>query len=560
MDPIRNIIKVRVNNQDYLYQYENAWDKEKQRSYSKHRITVGKLVDGKVQLGRKFLTNNPQYKDIEFKFEDHKLIAASDLPTVNDAGVNAVLSKTFPLNAGASYVLKEIAQQDGLLGDLKAVFPHHWKDLLALAMFFVIYPERNLANYDITAAHSQLGGNPLDSQGISELLESITADQRQQYMKRRLNHSCGGENNNFWAFDTTSISSYSETLSKVAYGHNKEDPEMPMIKIALLIDETNGEPLYYKVLNGSIADVSLLRNLFVDLVQLRDKQINLVLDRGFCSEHNFLMMFRNHVGFLADLRSDLAIAAQTVDQLMPSLRLALPASYSPTIGCYCATKQIDWYSATRAHGKEQYPFYIHVYYDKQREASEILNMTELVESFKARLEKGEVPNAPYFRKFFKKKKDKPHGVKPKDLYEFDVQSWVTFTRTCGCFVLGSSEVKSAPEALNIYRQKDTVEKAFNNYKDKCGGRRIRCRECALEGKVFITYLSLCLRLMLERRLEKAGNDPLNTPRVLERLNSLVLYRHETDDKPKLYWQEIPKEDRLLMERLGIKIPAPIFVI
>ena len=405
-----------------------------------------------------------------------------------------------------------------------------------------------------------MGGNPLDSQGISELLESITADQRQQYMKRRLNHSCGGENNNFWAFDTTSISSYSEILSKVAYGHNKEDPEMPMIKIALLIDETNGEPLYYKVLNGSIADVSLLRNLFVDLAQLRDKQINLVLDKGFCSEHNFLMMFRNHVGFIAGLRSDLAIAAQTVDQLMPSLRLALPEYYSPTIGCYCATKQIDWYSATRAHGKEQYPFYIHVYYDKQREASEILNMTELVESFKARLEKGEVPNAPYFRKFFKKKKDKPDGVKPKDLYEFDVQSWVTFTRTCGCFVLGSSEVKSAPEALNIYRQKDMVEKAFNNYKDKCGGRRIRCRECALEGKVFITYLSLCLRLMLERRLEKAGNDPLNTPRVLERLNSLVLYRHETDDKPKLYWQEIPKEDRLLMERLGIKIPAPIFVI
>ncbi|WP_418573091.1 hypothetical protein [Parasutterella sp.] len=77
-------------------------------------------------------------------------------------------------------------------------------------------------------------------------------------------------------------------------------------------------------------------------------------------------------------------------------------------------------------------------------------------------------------------------------------------------MLGSNEVESASEALNIYRQKDTVEKAFNNYKDKCGGRRIRCRECALEGKVFITYLSLCLRLMLERRLERAGNDPLNT--------------------------------------------------
>ena len=115
-------------------------------------------------------------------------------------------------------------------------------------------------------------------------------------------------------------------------------------------------------------------------------------------------------------------------------------------------------------------------------------MTELVESFKARLEKGEVPNAPYFRKFFKKKKDKPDGVKPKDLYEFDVQYWVTFTRTCGCFVLGSSEVKSAPEATQHLPSEDTVEESFNNYKDKCGGRRIRCRECALERKSFYYLL------------------------------------------------------------------------
>ena len=90
MDSIRNIIKVRVNNQDYLYQYENAWDKEKQRSYSKHRTTVGKLVNEKVQLGRKFLAANPQYKDIEFKFEDHKLIAVSDLPAPLNSTAAAV--------------------------------------------------------------------------------------------------------------------------------------------------------------------------------------------------------------------------------------------------------------------------------------------------------------------------------------------------------------------------------------------------------------------------------------------------------------------------------------
>lgn len=66
--------------------------------------------------------------------------------------------------------------------------------------------------------------------------------------------------------------------------------------------------------------------------------------------------------------------------------------------------------------------------------------------------------------------------------------------------------------------------------------------------------------MLERRLERAGSDLLNTPRVLERLNSLVLYRYETDDKPKLYWQEIPKEDRLLIlnPRNSLVIKSKLF--
>lgn len=79
----------------------------------------------------------------------------------------------------------------------------------------------------------------------------------------------------------------------------------------------------------------------------------------------------------------------------------------------------------------------------------------------------------------------------------------------------------------------------------------------LNEKFFITYLSLCLRLMLERRLERAENESVKYSEGTERLNSLVLYRHETEDKSKLYWQEIPKDDRLLMERLGIKIPSDI---
>ena len=68
---------------------------------------------------------------------------------LNSAGVNTVLSKTFLFNSGSPNVFKETSQ-GGLLRDLKAVFSQHWKDLLTLAMFFFIYPERGTSNYDIT--------------------------------------------------------------------------------------------------------------------------------------------------------------------------------------------------------------------------------------------------------------------------------------------------------------------------------------------------------------------------------------------------------------------------
>lgn len=184
-------------------------------------------------------------------------------------------------------------------------------------------------------------------------------------------------------------------------------------------------------------------------------------------------------------------------------------------------------------------------------------MPALVESFQLRLKKGSVPNSPYFREFFKLKDTAKKEDPPAKRYEFDPVAWAKFVKSCGFFVLGSNEISSAPEALNIYRQKDVVEKAFNNYKDKCGGRRMRCQETSLDGKVFIIYLSLCLRLMLQRRLEKAKRNPMDTPRIIQELNNILLFRHEVEGVVRHYWQEWPKRYQDLLDELGVQIPAPL---
>lgn len=76
----------------------------------------------------------------------------------------------------------------------------------------------------------------------------------------------------------------------------------------------------------------------------------------------------------------------------------------------------------------------------------------------------------------------------------------------GLFVLVSSSVSSAAEALRIYRQRDIVEKNFNNLKERCSGRRMRCQESALEGKVFVLFLSLILLMNLKMRFHRAREE------------------------------------------------------
>ena len=44
----------------------------------------------------------------------------------------------------------------------------------------------------------------------------------------------------YWAYDSTSISSYSESLKQVKYGKNKDGEKLPQINLALIFGENSG--------------------------------------------------------------------------------------------------------------------------------------------------------------------------------------------------------------------------------------------------------------------------------------------------------------------------------
>lgn len=110
----------------------------------------------------------------------------------------------------------------------------------------------------------------------------------------------------YWAYDSTSISSYSEQLNQVKYGHNKDHEPLPQLNLLLLYGESSNLPFYYRKLAGNISDVKTVRTRIADVEPLGVKKVKLLMDRGFYSSENIDSMLANHYKFLIGTSTKLA--------------------------------------------------------------------------------------------------------------------------------------------------------------------------------------------------------------------------------------------------------------
>lgn len=75
----------------------------------------------------------------------------------------------------------------------------------------------------------------------SELFASITDNQVNKFFRLQGRRRVEDE---YWAYDSTSISSYSETLAQIRYGKNKEDDQLPQLNLLLMFGGESGLPFY----------------------------------------------------------------------------------------------------------------------------------------------------------------------------------------------------------------------------------------------------------------------------------------------------------------------------
>jgi transposase len=120
-------------------------------------------------------------------------------------------------------------------------------------------------------------------------------------------------------------------------------------------------------------------------------------------------------------------------------------------------------------------------------------------------------------------------------------------------ILLSSSKRSWDEVLSLYRERDEVEKKFDDLKNELEVMPLRVQKVeTLQGLLFIFFISLILRAILLRRAKEAKLlDKSSIEEVLMELSKLRAVK--VGGKWRL--TEVSKKQRMILEKMEISVPV-----
>ena len=470
----------------YAYENESYWDKEKKQPRSRRKL-IGRLDE---TTGKIIPTDGRQRKAINKKADQH-LAELESVP----------LTKYTRRFYGATYLLDAISEKLGIANDLQRCFPDTYKKLLSLAYYLILEDKNPLYRFEKwSATHKHPYGKDVPSQRASEIFMGITEDAVQRFFKlqgkRRLEQE-------YWVYDTTSFSSFSEALKQVQYGYNKEDDKLPQFNLALVFGEQSNLPFYYRKLAGNIPDVKTVKVLLSDLDSLGLQKLKLVMDKGFYSINNINGLMKEHLKFLIAVRTSLNLIQKELDKVYDELRTF--EYFNEDHQLYSITIPSEWsYSQERPYKKdklnEKRRVYIHLYYNIDRMAEDQKNFDRKLMQLKQEILSGkhDPEHESQYKKYFIIKNTPVRGVQ----VTVNEEAVKKAKRYYGFFALLSNEKMNSITALELYRNKDLVEKAFGDLKERLNLRRtLVSSEKSLDGKLFVEFVALIFLSHLKKKMQ-----------------------------------------------------------
>ncbi len=525
-----------INGTEYVYEYDSTWNSEKKRA-EHNRTYIGKMSDGVFLPNKKYLLQM-------------ELDAERGLSRKKGPAPSLEYKRDF---YGATYLFDAIGQKLGVTDDLARCFPDTYRQILSVAYYLIMEDCNPLSRFPRWAlTHRHPYGKDIPSQRSSELFGGIREDNKQRFFQLQASRRMENE---YLAYDTTSISSYSKSIKQVRYGVNKDHDHLPQINLAMVFGESSRLPVCFRKLPGNIADVTTMDGLLREMDFLNIEKVKLVMDRGFYSQANINEMYRRHYKFVIAAKKSLKFVKERLDQIRGTILSR--KNYSSRHGLHFDTCLMDWnYTETKPRSgeivKDTRRMYLHIYYNAQRNADDVTAFNKYLDNLEDELLSGKrnPEHEKNYHRYFTIKDTPARGISLEPKQEAIDQAEQDY----GFFALISNGVKDPLEALDIYRAKDLIEKAFNNLKERLNLRRTSvASEENLDGKLFVQFIALIYLSYIQKAMSDNGLfKDMTMHELLDQLD--VIERFEQPGK-KYHLGEITLKQRNLYALLGVDVPA-----
>ena len=556
----------------YVEAYRNEWDPEKKRSRIAQRKYVGVLATttGRVRLGKKYLSENPQYEGKILYYEDKQLVERTPEEVQEELDKRVPSPLNDVVSYGASAACWLVAQQSGMLEDLKKTFGAEvGADLLRLAVYQYLDGGSMDCFEQWASQHWLPKARTFSGQRISEMLSKITHQDITSYLKLR-NHRCvehfnkvktqaeelkkPGPRFRYLALDSTALSTYSVTISSAAYGYAKQNPELRQVNFTLGVDYLNGDVCYAYESEGSITDKSVYPHLMMDLhhngYNLQDTVI--VTDRGYQSIYNIQRLLDIEINYVCGV----PLTEESVKQLFERYKSSLsnPAFLNGRLKVAARTSKELWEKATDS-GPLHLSTSLHLYKYPELAAQQAISLHQKIEEVLEKKNSGEKLHSA------DRSRVRNYIVENnKNVWVKNIKGLEEFLTRAGCFAIRTNCIEDPFECLAVYKQRQIVETAFRQMKVLNGNNRLRCTERTYVGKLLLFVIAQSLRMRMlytvkenEQRLDlDLPGDSLD--KAMAMLKGIMAIRPPS----KAVWagRPISKKARDILELLGINNKFP----
>ena len=507
------IVKQKIRGHTYVYEAENFWDPEKKQSRQKRDyLGVWDEASGKL------------------------------IPKVAERAVKTTKSM------GPAHLLDSVGNEIKLRKKLSEAFGKDGDLILAIAMSKLLHQTslKNLHHvlddsflpemYSLKASFS--------SQWLSNFLERLST--KDAAMTLFYNSLVAGEDESL-IFDITSLSSASRNIDWLEWGYNRDGLDLPQVNLGLVLSLHRHMPIYFKLFPGSINDVVTLKNLVAEVKAFGIKKSLFILDRGFYSENNIKEMADEEIDFILPLPFTVNIGKGLISETNKDIENPANARRFGGDIYYVLESEVQ------IGGVDAYGY---VLFNKKREGLETNSFFNHLIDIECALHGKEFKNpidqfkrtAGNFERYFE------YIVDGKTIHlRRRVNAISQATNRFGKTILLSASKRNWDEVLSLYRERDEVEKKFDDLKNELDAMPLRVHKVeTLQGLLFVFFISLILRAILLRRAREA--KLLDKKSIEEILMELAKLRAvKVGGKWRL--TEISKKQRTILEKMGIGIPV-----